>query len=264
MSEDNLVTDGYDAVYEALPRSETFRRIWTEHACGADYPPGYDHISFLTLSELNAVGGWLGLGEGATLVDLACGAGGPGLWLARQARASLVGVDLSTVGLTRARDGSERVGMADSATFVAGSFAATGLASRVADGAVSFDALQYAPDKATAFREAARVLRPGARLVFTAFEVEPERVADLPVLGDDPVPDFAPLLEDAGYVIVHYEETAGWRERVLGAFGAVLDAHEALSQELGLPAYSALAGEMTLTLDRDFYRRRVLVVAASR
>ena len=54
----------------------------------------------------------------------------------------------------------------------------TGLAeaAAAADGAISVDALQYAPDKRARLKEAARILRPGGRLVFTAFEVEPQRV----------------------------------------------------------------------------------------
>ena len=40
----------------------------------------------------------LDLHGGEWLVDLACGAGGPGAWMARTTRASLVGIDLSSVG----------------------------------------------------------------------------------------------------------------------------------------------------------------------
>lgn len=261
MPGENLVIQGYDAVYQALPRAEAFRRLWSEKACGPDFPAHYDHISFVTLDELTTVAGWLEVSAGAVLVDLACGAGGPGLWVARQAGASLVGIDFSTVGLARARQRAERVGMAGSTTFVEGSFEATGLDAGTVDAAVSFDALQYAPDKAAAFREAARVLRPGGRLVFTAFEVVPERVGDLPVLGECPVADFAPLLQRAGFTVLHYEETSAWRERVLTTYRAVLDGQEPLSEELGLTAYLALATEMTLTLERDLYRRRVLAAA---
>ena len=38
--------------------------------------------------------GWLDMSPGSLLVDLACGRGGPGLWLARQIGAALVGVEL--------------------------------------------------------------------------------------------------------------------------------------------------------------------------
>jgi ubiquinone/menaquinone biosynthesis C-methylase UbiE len=47
---------------------------------------------------------------------------------------------------------------------------------------LSLDALQYAPNKHLSFGEVARILKPGGRLAFTAFEVAPDRVSDLPVL----------------------------------------------------------------------------------
>jgi SAM-dependent methyltransferase len=151
--------------------------------------------------------------------------------------------------------------MAASSTFLQGSFASTGLNDDSVDAAVSIDALQYAPGKRAAFAEAARVLRPGGKLVFTAFEVEAERVRELFIHGDDPVADFGPLLERAGLAVEHYEETVGWRDRVFGTYHAVLAARDVLTEELGASTYSVVTGEMTLTLERDFYRRRVLVAA---
>ena len=41
---------------------------------------------------------------GEMLADLACGAGGPGLWMARETGALLTGVDPSPAGLAAARD----------------------------------------------------------------------------------------------------------------------------------------------------------------
>jgi hypothetical protein len=63
--------------------------------------------------------------------------------------------------------------------------------------------------QASWLKEAARILRPGGRLVFTAFEVEPQRVEGLPVLGVDPVADYRPLLEEQGFAIEFYQETRG-------------------------------------------------------
>lgn len=74
---------------------------------------------------------------------------------------------------------------------------------------MSEDAVQYAPDKTAAVREAARILRPGGRFVFTAFELEPEHVKGLPVIGEDPVDDYRPLLSAAGFNIETWEEVPG-------------------------------------------------------
>jgi SAM-dependent methyltransferase len=258
---DERVAAGYDLVYEAIPRSATFARLWREHALGADYPAGFEHISFLTLAEMQAMTVALQLPKDGQLVDLACGAGGPGLWIAREAGVGLLGIDISAAGLKLARMRATGLGLGGRAMYQRGSFADTGLAAGSLDGAMSVDALQYAPDKRAALAEIARVLRPGARFAFACFELDPARVAGLPVLGDDPVGDYTPLLHDAGFDIESYEETPQWRERVRATYGACIAAREAIAAEMGEAPCSALLGEMTMTLEREPYRRRVLVVA---
>jgi hypothetical protein len=95
----DLVGEGYDAIYTAWPSSPTLHAIWMRHAVDGPYPAGFAHISFSTGDELRQVVNALHLHPGDRLIDLACGAGGPGLWTAREARAVLVGVDLSRIGL---------------------------------------------------------------------------------------------------------------------------------------------------------------------
>jgi ubiquinone/menaquinone biosynthesis C-methylase UbiE len=260
----DVVVEGYDAVYAAISQSAVFSWIWRKHVLGDDYPMDFAHISFLTLIELQEMRQRLALSQGARFVDLACGAGGPGLWIAKVMDATLVGVDPSTIGLTHARVRADNVGIANKARFTQGTFAMTGLADAAADGAMSVDALQYAPDKRAGLQEAARILRPGGRLVFTAFEVEPQRVEGLPVLGVDPVADYRPLLEEQGFAIEFYQETRGWAERVQATFTAVIEAMPLLTSEMGERAASALGLEAALTLRYRPYRRRVLVAAHTR
>ena len=263
-SQDDQVATGYDAVYTALPGSPTLRGIWRTHALGADYPEGFEHISFLTLPEMRNMATQLRLVEGSVLVDLGCGMGGPGLWIARETGAQLVGIDFSNVALAHARARALALHLADHARFVPGTFARTGLGDASVDGAISVDALQYAPNKQAAFEEAARILRPGARLVFACFELDPPRVAGLPVLGTDPVEDYRPVLEAAGFDVVSYGETAAWRGRVAETYQAVVDARPALAEEMGETACMALLSEVSVTLQLQPYRRHVFVSATRR
>src|SRR3990172_11354008 len=53
--EQNLVSAGYDAVYEATPKSPTLRRLWREHASGADFPDEFANISFVTIPQLKLI-----------------------------------------------------------------------------------------------------------------------------------------------------------------------------------------------------------------
>ena len=261
---ETLVADGYDAVYEAVPLAPSLWELWREHAAGPDFPTEFSHISFVTLAELERVAGALQPADGATLVDLACGMGGPSLWIAAPRAIDLIGIDASPVAVRSATDRADRLGLAARATFRVGTFAHTGLPDASADAVVSFDALQYAPDKAAALTEMTRVLRPGGRVAFTAFEVIAERVADLPVLGDDPVDDYAALLDRAGLHVDTYEATRGWSDRVTGAYSAILADATNLAREMGEQGYTALATEVAITLEREPYRRRVFVVATRR
>ena len=260
-SETDTVGQGYDAVYAAMPNSPTLLRIWRQHAMGEDYPEGFESISFLSLAELQRLKAELALAPGQTLVDLGCGMGGPALWVTREAGAELVGMDVSSVAVERATDRARDRGLAEHARFVVGSFAQTGLLRESADGCMSVDALQYAPDKRAALVEAARILRPGGRLAFLAFELHRERAANLPVLSADPVEDFRPLLSEAGFSILHYEETAGWDRRLKTAYQAILDAEGSLSAEMGQAAWFALSLEVSLTLQHEPYQSHVLAVA---
>ena len=259
----DLVANGYDSFYAAWGRSPTLRRIWREQVTGQDYPEEFAHISFLPLRHLRALGAGLNVKADGLLVDLACGAGGPGLWVAEQSGARLVGRDLSPVAVQRANERVAGLGLDGRAEFGQGSFEQTGLPPVSADAVMTVDALQYAPDKVRALAEVARILRPGGRFGFVAFELDAERVAGLPV-WQDPVGDYRPVLARAGFDVLSYEQLAGWHDQVTGAFGAVLAEREALEQELGEAAAAALTMEASITLELQPYSGHVLAVAERR
>jgi SAM-dependent methyltransferase len=261
MTDPSIIAQGYDAVYEAMPRSPTLLRIWKQHAAGDDYPDAFSHISFVTLGDLRRLADTLALSERSTFADVACGMGGPGLWIALETDARLVGVDFSRVAVSRARERAETLGLTARASFHPGSFADTGLETGSTDAAMTVDALQYAPDKAAALQEFARIILPGGRLAFFAFELDPGKVNGLPVISDDPVNDYRLLLEQAGFQVLTYEPTPHWHERLFAAYGAVIDAQQALRSEMGELATASMLSEMTITLERDIYSGRVFAVA---
>ena len=256
------VLEGYDAVYDALPRSETFRRLWQMNAYGGDFPEQFAHIGFLTVAEARRLRELLQVRPGEMLADLACGAGGPGLWMARETGALLTGVDPSPAGLAAARDRSADAGLAGRARFQRGTFEHTGLPGGAAGAVMSIDAFQYAPGKRAALAELARILRPGGRAGIVCFEVDPAKVAGLPVLGVDPVADYRPLIVAAGLTVEAYEETPGWQERVHAAFSAIAGNSDTLTAEMGEPAAAAVLTEALVTLQIQPSPRRIMAVAS--
>ena len=257
----HAVRDGYEAVYDALGHGETFNRIWRENAYQSEFPIEFAHIGFLTLTEGRRLLDLLHLRPGHVLADLACGAGGPGLWMAQQSGARLVGVDPAAAGLNAAQARAERVGLHDRAEFHQGTFEHTGLDDATIDAVMTIEALQYAPDKRAALMEFARILKPGGRVGIVCFEVDPAKVGGLPVLGVDPIIDYTPLLRDAGFTVAAYEETEGWADRVYTTFAAVVDAADALNAEMGELAAAGALSEAMLTVATRPYPRRVLIVA---
>lgn len=259
-SDRNLVAAGYDAVFAATANSPTLRSLWRDLALGGNFPEEFMHISFVTLDQHKRMTRELRLSPSDTLVDLGCGMAGPALLAARETGASLIGVDFSTSAVSLATERAATLRMPNT-RFVLGTFADTGLESASADAAMSEDAIQYAPDKRAAVHEAARILRSGGRLVFTAFELEPEHVKGVPVIGEDPVADYRPLLADAGFNIETYQEVPGYPEPLRTTYQALLDARDALVTEMGQIAAMALFSELTTTLQQNIYRRRVLSVS---
>jgi len=257
----DVVLGGYEAVYEALPNASMFNRLWRENAYGGKFPIGFAHIGFLTAAEAQRMLALLDLGAGNVVVDVACGAGGPGLWVIQQSGATLIGVDPATAGVAAARERARRVGLEERARFVEGTFERTGLSPGTADAVMTIEAFQYAPDKRAALGEFFRILKPNGRLAIICFEVDPAKVDGVPVLGADPIADYTPSLEAAGFTIDVCEETPGWADRVYPTFEAVIAANEALRAEMGDRAAEGVLSEAQVTVALRPYRRRVLMVA---
>jgi ubiquinone/menaquinone biosynthesis C-methylase UbiE len=101
---------------------------------------------------------------GGSLVDLGCGRGALGRYLAEKLGMSLVGVDASKVAIDQASAVPTRV----RARWVCCPFDKLSLDTAGALGIVSLDGISLAVDPRAMLREVARVSMPGAPLIFTA------------------------------------------------------------------------------------------------
>lgn len=201
-----LSAQTFDDGFAAMRGSDLFWELAAE-AYGEDYPVEVRPTGMTTWWTLGRCVTALRVGNGQVLVDLACGQGGPGLWLARATGAELVGVDWSQVAVEIAAERAPAFVPDHQARFLLGDLAATGLPDGCADAVLCLDAVFFAADRIAALREAARLLRPGGRYVFTGDEVDPPT---------EPrhVQDWRVLLDAAGLRLESKEEIPGFREQL--------------------------------------------------
>ena len=219
------IKDVFNDLYKQPANCLTIQNIFRD-VYGNEYIREADQASFLTRTDLQQFVSNLSIGQGQTFIDLGCGRGGPGLWVARETGANLTGIDISEAAVKHA---TNRVGLFDlegQAQFQVGDFINTKCSDERYDGAMSVDALFLVPDKAAAVHEVARVLRPGALFVFTTYEI------DVP-LSPLKIKGYGPILQEAGFEIGHYGESSGWKDRQLGVAKAILAEKSKLIDEMG-------------------------------
>jgi tocopherol O-methyltransferase len=107
----------------------------------------------------------LGVGQGDFVIDAGCGVGGTCIWLAEQVGARVLGVNIQPMHLDIARRNVEARGLAGHVAFAQRDYCELPTPDGSADGLFSLEGIAHAPDKVRFLREAARVLKPGGRLV---------------------------------------------------------------------------------------------------
>lgn len=215
----------FDLAHGVAARSDLIWRL-SAQAYGDDYPAEVQPWGGTTWWVLGRCVSGLRVGPGKLLVDLACGRGGPGLWLSRATGANLVGVDWSPVGVEAASARAAHFVPSGRARFVIGDLVASGLPDQCADGVVCLDSIFFAADQVAALREVCRLLRRDGRYVFTAPEV---RIPTKPFH----VSDWKPLLEAAGLELESKEEVPRFAEQLGRWYQLVLEHLDAIRLEVG-------------------------------
>ena len=105
----------------------------------------------------------LALREGMTVIDVGCGIGGPMRRVVQEGRVRVVGVNYSEVQLNRAMLLNQEAGIEGQVDYVLGDFMdMSAIADNTFDRGYAIESTCHAPDKAAAFAEIYRVLKPGA------------------------------------------------------------------------------------------------------
>ena len=124
--------------------------------------------SWHTADEQDRFLKWLELGAGRSLLDVACGAGGPALRIAALTGCSVAGIDVHESAISTARSLSAERHLDARAEFrVADAAHALPFSDGSFDAVTCIDAINHFPDRPRILSEWRRVLKPGGRLLFT-------------------------------------------------------------------------------------------------
>jgi SAM-dependent methyltransferase len=124
--------------------------------------------SWLTADEQDRFLSWLDLSPVNTLLDVACGAGGPALRIATSTGCSVVGIDVHEQAVTTASSLATQRGLAERAEFRSiDATAPLPFSDSSFDAITCIDAINHFSDRPCVIAEWVRLLKLGGRLLFT-------------------------------------------------------------------------------------------------
>ncbi len=157
------------AYYEATRRD--FRWLWTGRQDMAVHFGHYDdrarghRRALLRMNEVLAE--LSGVQAQDTVLDAGCGLGGSATWLARQIGCQVTGITLVPFQAAEGMRRVHRLGLGAKVGLMRADYAHLPFADASFSLYWALESLVHAPDRATVFAEARRVLRPGGRLILT-------------------------------------------------------------------------------------------------
>jgi SAM-dependent methyltransferase len=223
----------FDQTYGASPDELT--RIIREAAFGEDL----GQFSWTTAPEYRRFLDLLGIDATSAVLDVACGSGGPALFMARTTGCRVAGVDIHEAGIEAANGGAAQQGIADRATFrVHDAREPFPFEHGAFDAIISIDSINHLFGRGPVFAEWQRMLRPGGRLLYTDAVVvtgpllRDEVIARSPSMGAfvfTPEGHDLPLLRAAGFVDIEVEDVT---DNIVGVTGRWHEARERLARQL--------------------------------
>lgn len=218
---------GFEEVFVAAARSAPLRRVFRKGF--PDLPDWAQTFSFVPASGLLRLADALHLGPGRRMLDLACGAGGPGLLIAEHSGSEVVGIDFVEAGPRTARQTASQRDV--EAAYGVASGHQLPLRTASVDAAICIDAIRFIPG--FGLEELRRVVRPGGFVGITAWRRPAQDV--FPSFGD---PESA--FEAAGFEPLLMEFHPEWVDGQRTTYEAAIALEEAGETD---PAVAMMAEE---------------------
>lgn len=204
------------------------RAAWLSAYGGRYWSDGDAPWSQCTIDDIEFVSQALNLDAGMRIADLGCGPGGFGRYVAREFGVSVWGVDLNPLAIAAAQIRAKAARFDTKLDYVAADASQTGQPSASFAGVASLDVWMFVPDKASFAEEAFRILKPGGSFAGTVWELcAPSASLFLPAFAD-----YESALSEAGFTVIVYEETKGWRELLTRSLNALAAQEPNLRNEL--------------------------------
>ena len=224
--------------------------------------------SWLTVDELDRFIAWIRPEPGHRVLEVACGSGGPALYVAASAGCRVIGIDANESGVATAMRRASEEQLEDTAEFaVADADRRLPFADGAFDAILCVDSMNHFPNRLEVLAEWWRVLRPGGRAVFT----DPVVITG-PVTNDELAMRssigtflFVPpgvnerLIEQAGFELISQDDVTGNAALVSGRWHDSRERHrDALLSFEGEERYAGLqrffAAVHRLTAERRLSR----------
>jgi len=207
---------------EMSPSVETVKQALTAAGVAAEHPHAHDlyrrnidchNLGMYRMLEVLAdvVEEYGTLGSGDVVLDLGCGIGGPGRFLADRFGCSVLGVDLLPLRVEVAEALTAMTGMEDRISYQVDDATELAVANTSFAQVWMLDVGMHIRDKRALFAEIARVLKPGGLMVMHD-QTGPLPPAMRPVMRQAPyiapsLPQLIRYVEDAGLRMLTWRDT---------------------------------------------------------
>jgi tocopherol O-methyltransferase len=204
--------------YDAL--DPFYRELWGEHLHHGFWERGDEDVEQAVCALVDRVVAAARIERGQSVCDVGCGYGATARRIARQYAADVVGL---TVSRAQAEHAARAGGAPHAPRIVCRDWLENGLPSESYDAVIAIESSEHVADKGRFFAEAARVLRPGGRIVVCAWlsREDPDawqrRLLLEPICREGRLaslataPEYVDWLKGAGFVDVGWED---WSEQV--------------------------------------------------
>jgi SAM-dependent methyltransferase len=158
--------DGARAFYDS--NYGRFRAPVLEEVRRETYGQDIGQMGWLTVEEQRQHFKWLKLGQASNVLEVACGSGGPALFMADETGCQVIGLDINEEGIARANEAARARGMETRAQFrYADASEPLPFEAELFDAVICIDSINHLPNRLRMLKEWSRVLKPGGRLLFT-------------------------------------------------------------------------------------------------